>query len=439
MKKNIILITLFLLFSCSSDNEKSLSFEKEEENVSTGVVLDIDTKENNKSSFVENSDYLIIEDWLLYCEFWDEDNKNPEDGYYYSKQKIDIIENPFLLEEINYSLVKDDKNIYSYGIACDTWMPASCSCGFSKLDLDINTFELLDDYYYRDKNNLFIHWNKVIWLNINSLIFLKDIWESWKYFKDKNSIFYYDEKIIDIDYDSFIVVDGEYAWEEYDAKDKNSYFKYWRNLNIDSSKIKQEAIFTNNILLCNDLIQEKDIESCKKNIDNNLESKAIKNNDILLCEEVINTELCKDKIYMNLVSLENDMSYCWKMNNFKDDCYSLFYKTWWCEYIKSEIDKNNCFIDYYTELYSDAVETDNYKQCLLLKEWSLQYDLCKRKIVANSKNIVVCSSVYELDKWMWGICFKNLAIREKDKTICNNIDDKWFSDMCIKDFNNYSN
>lgn len=401
------------------------------------------TKQKIIPDFIKKQDYLKIENDALYCEFWDKNDKSPQAWVYYSKQEISIIKNPYLLEEINYKFIKDDKFIYRHWTMCTQSVPWSCLCSFSKMDLDLTTFEILDDYYfYKDKNNLYYLWEKVEWIDLKTFELIKDNnWETWDYIKDKSNIFYWEKRILWADKETFVVWKWEFLWKKYDAKDKNNYYEYWRKIYISLSDIKWEAIKKNNVLFCNNLKTKEDIESCKKSVSNNLVKKAIDNNNLSLCSLTLNIDYCMDKVYYNLAIEKKNIYFCKEIKwENKEKCFYDLSANWWCDYVTSENYKTRCIkikdnIEM-KKIYQEAIEKNIVEKCIYLLKNKHYYNKCMMTILHNSNDLDSCYRIFVFgDKVIGTSCYVNLAIKENNVDVCNKIDNKFYSDMCIGDFN----
>jgi len=395
-------------------------------------------------NFIKNENYLKIENNILYCEFWDKNDKSPQVWVYYSKQKISVVENPYLLEEINYSFLKDDKFIYRYSTICTESVPWNCSCDFSKTDLDLDSFELLDEYFYKDKNNLYHFWDKVEWIDLASFEFIRDKnGETSYYIKDKNNIFYWENKILGANIETFIFLKWEFLWKKYDAKDKDNYYKYWKKINFSSFDIRIRAVDLGNILFCERLEEDSKIKSCKEFVSNSFTKKAVQNDDISLCELTLDKNYCIDKVNYNLAINKKDISFCKKIKwENKERCFFELSANWWCDYITTENYKARCIKIKENirikDIYNEAIDKNIVEKCIYLHKYSNYYNKCMKTILVNSKDLDSCYRYFTFwDKVLWVTCYVNLAIEKNNIDICKKIENKFYSDMCIGDFNRF--
>lgn len=187
-----------------------------------------------------------------------------------NKEKKIIIKNPVRYRE------KDGMNAYSYYrdntlvYYNNTWLPYN---GSEIPFADIKTFDVLNDFYAKDKNTAYlkgmvldkgiclwicnfgnidpvdtesfmvmssgygeyakdkhyIYWYKAIvpWVDISSFQIIWSMY-SWYYGKDKNSIYFQTEKIEWVDIKSFETMEGN--GQSWYAKDKNAVYRFWQKI-----------------------------------------------------------------------------------------------------------------------------------------------------------------------------------------------------------------
>lgn len=210
-------IKIFLVFILSVVLFSGCTLSNNEINQSSQIIND----DKEVLEMEEFPDYLKLENDELYCEYGDQENPNPKTGVEYSKQKMEEVEFPGSLVIINYQYAKDKANIYSYGHTCTDGMPGSCSCYFDKLNIDVNSFQLLDEDHIKDKNIVIVSGEEINNVDVKSfeLITAKDGAKT-QYGKDKNNIYHYGEIIKEADYSSFEAINTT------EAKDKNNFYKY---------------------------------------------------------------------------------------------------------------------------------------------------------------------------------------------------------------------
>jgi len=95
--------------------------------------------------------------------------------------------------------------------------------GFKEVSEDVENFELVWNYHAKDKTSIFLHGNKIEWIDVGSFQELNVY-----YVRDKDTIFHEGLILSWADIDSFMVYSdlyqGEYVLY---AKDKNNVYHYW--------------------------------------------------------------------------------------------------------------------------------------------------------------------------------------------------------------------
>ncbi len=134
-------------------------------------ILKIDSNVDSDSlEFLDN--YFIKDKNYIY--------KN----YFSSLFKLDNIDiNTF--SSLNGYLFKDSNWVYKVD------SPALLDYEVKKIpDADIETFEIIDISYSKDKNNVYYYWEKMEWINVKEL----EILTNW-YIRDNNNCYYYSRKV----------------------------------------------------------------------------------------------------------------------------------------------------------------------------------------------------------------------------------------------------
>ncbi len=169
-------------------------------------------------------DWVEIQSFEILNEVFSRDNN----FVYFEDAKLDII-TPKNIKLLWKYFIIDKDTIFFQSVKIDWYYITSTSYPWSNRNLvsiksdksinniDINTFEILNNYYSRDKKNIYYWWEKIKNIDVNSFSIIDE-----DYWKDKTNIYFESKKIDWVNLESFKIIESPCS------KD-NTFCYYWEN------------------------------------------------------------------------------------------------------------------------------------------------------------------------------------------------------------------